>query len=62
MGKVIDGITYVQPEEDPSKNSFMDTLFVSANESGRLKKMWTWLTIIFFLIGTTVSLFTFLWR
>jgi hypothetical protein len=62
MGKVIHGITYVQSEEDDSSSSFMDTYFVTANESGRLKKMWTWLTVIFFLIGTSVSLFSFFWR
>lgn len=62
MGKVIHGITYVQSEEDDSSSSFMDTYFVAANESGRLKKMWTLLTVIFFLIGSTISILSFLSR
>jgi len=58
MGKVI----YLKSEEDDSDITFLDTFFVTANESGLLKKMWTWLTIIFFLIGSSVSIFGFFWR
>ncbi|WP_088225755.1 hypothetical protein [Desulfosporosinus sp. FKB] len=37
----------------------IDSYFVSVNESGKLKKIWTWIAMTSFLIGTSISIISF---
>ncbi|AFM42752.1 hypothetical protein Desaci_3872 [Desulfosporosinus acidiphilus SJ4] len=48
-----------EPDQSVADNPFIETYIFSANESGRLKKIWTWFCIVSFLIGTSVSIINF---
>ena len=53
--KDLDETIHEQPDKTiPS--SFMDNYLVSTNESGRLKKIWTWIAGIAFLVSSGISI------
>ncbi|KLU65355.1 hypothetical protein DEAC_c24920 [Desulfosporosinus acididurans] len=49
-----------EPDKTVSDRLAIDSYFVTVNESGRLKKIWTWIAITSFLIGTSMSIISFL--